>query len=138
MIKLVLLFTLAGILVSPTHSSLYLIDRAKAAAGKLKYLMIIPLTPLPSDTALFAADVFTDVANGLNLFSCTSSQLPSCMYIKDSNGNLDDPLLDAGGLTSILNQSMDQSMEVNPGGRRIEYFEDERFWCPATSFQDTI
>merc|ERR1712037_1068255 len=51
MIKVTFAVLLVGaLLVNPAHSSLF--ERAKAAA----------------DTALFSADVFTDVANGLNLY----------------------------------------------------------------------
>merc|ERR1719458_485605 len=55
MIKLVLMVTLVGVLVRPSHSGnccSSLLNSAKAAA----------------DTALFATDVATDVVNGLNLY----------------------------------------------------------------------
>ena len=67
MIKVTLLLLLVGALVvNPTHSSL--LERAKAAAGKKSSSKVPCFNTLSLDTALFSADVFTDVANGLNLY----------------------------------------------------------------------
>ena len=73
MIKLVLMVTLVSVLVRPSHSGnccSSLLNSAKAAAGNVSRLDDDPSLQLASllDTALFTADVVTDVVNGLNLY----------------------------------------------------------------------
>ena len=84
MIKVTLALLLVGALVvNPGHSckpadtvsffkelneNYQLVERVKAAAGEISSSKVPCFNTLSLDTALFSADVFTDVANGLNLY----------------------------------------------------------------------
>ena len=76
-------FLVGALAVNPTHSckpadtvsffkelneNYQLVERAKAAAGKQSSSKVSCFNTLSLDTALFSADVFTDVANGINLY----------------------------------------------------------------------
>ena len=84
MLKVTLVVLLVGALVvNPCHSckpadtvsflkelneNYQLFERAKAAAGRKSSSKVSCFNVLSLDTALFSADVFTDVANGINLY----------------------------------------------------------------------
>ena len=125
MIKLVLMVTLMGVLVRPSHSGnccSSLLNSAKAAAGNVSRLDDDPPLQLASllDTALFTADVVTDVVNGLNLYWGPSNATINETEGVNATGIGDDIALFATDVvTDVFNK-----LNLRPGNATIDDDDD--------------
>ena len=125
MIKLVLMVTLVSVLVRPSHSGnccSSLLNSAKAAAGNVSRLDDDPPLQLASllDTALFAADVATDVVNGLNLYWGPSNATINETEGVNATGIADDIALFATDVATDVVTDVFNRLNLGPGNATMD------------------